>query len=184
MSRIGKLPIKILPQVKVNLEGEKIIVSGVKGRLECSLPAQIKVVKRDEELVVERKDNSRQSRALHGLIRALLANMVKGVNGGFRKELELSGVGYRAALDEKGLNLTIGFSHPVKFPAPPGITFTVSENKIIVEGADKQLVGEVASQIRSSKPPEPYKGKGIKYVGERIRRKVGKAVKTVGGAVK
>jgi len=133
---------------------------------------------------LENQDNSRRGRSLYGLSRALLANAVRGVTEGFKKELELSGVGYRAQVEGENLSLTIGFSHPVKFKAPSGIKFSVLENKIVVEGIDRQLVGEVTSQIRRLKPPEPYKGKGIRYVGEKIRRKVGKAGRAVGAVTK
>lgn len=182
MSRIGKMTIKIPPDVKVGIEGDKVVVSGPKGNLELFLTPKIKVKQKGEELLVEREDNSKKSGSLHGTTRALLANMAKGVSEGFRKELELSGVGYRAQIQENSLNLTIGFSHLIKFDIPDGVTLTVKENRIIIEGADKRLVGETASQIRRLRPPEPYKGKGIKYVGEKIRRKAGKAAKTVGGA--
>lgn len=182
MSRIGKMTIKIPPDVKVGIEGGNVVVSGPKGNLELLLTPKIKVKQKGEELLVEREDNSKKSRSLHGTTRALLANMAKGVSEGFRKELELSGVGYRAQIQENSLNLTIGFSHLIKFDIPVGVTLTVKENRIIIEGADKRLVGETASQIRRLRPPEPYKGKGIKYVGEKIRRKAGKAAKTVGGA--
>lgn len=182
MSRIGKTPIKIPSQVVINLTDTKLSVTGPKGTLEFSLPKEIRITQQNEELVAESQNNSRSDKALHGLVRAMAANMIKGVNEGFKKELELSGVGYRVQVEGDTLNLMIGFSHPVKFKAPPGIKFAVSENRIIIEGADKQLVGEMASQIRRLKPPEPYKGKGIKYVGEKIRRKAGKAAKTVGGS--
>lgn len=182
MSRIGKTPIKIPSQVKIDLAETKLSVTGPKGALEFSLPQPIRVRQQNEELMVESQGNLRSDRALYGLVRATVANMIKGVDEGFKKELELFGVGYRVQVEGDTLNLMIGFSHPVKFKAPAGIKFAVSENRIIIEGADKQLVGEMASQIRRLKPPEPYKGKGIKYVGEKIRRKAGKAAKTVGGS--
>lgn len=181
MSRIGKAAIKLPPEVKVKIEEGKVLVSGPKGNLELFLAPKMRVKQSDEELLVECGDKSQKGRSLHGATRALVANMVKGVSEGFRKELELSGVGYRAQLEAGDLNLAIGFSHPVKFKPPEGITMAVKENKIIIEGADKQLVGEVASKIRILRPPEPYKGKGIRYVGEKIRRKAGKVAKTVGG---
>lgn len=182
MSRIGKLPIKIPENVNFSLDGEKVIISGQKGKMEFTLHKDIRVVKNEESLTVECLKETREGKALHGLSRALIANMVKGVNEGFRKELELSGVGYRAQAEGSGLTLSIGFSHSVKFQAPSGISLSTKDNKIMIEGIDKQLVGEVASKIRNLRPPEPYKGKGIKYVGEKIRRKAGKTAKTVGGA--
>ena len=181
MSRIGKMPIKIPPQVDFTVDGSKLTISGPKGMLELCLPAKIKLIRKEEELVVESEDDSPEAGALHGLARALVANMFKGVSEGFGKTLELSGVGYRAQIADGDLNLTLGFSHPIKFKAPPGINLTIKENKIIIEGIDKQLVGEVASQIRRLRPPEPYKGKGIRYVDEKIRRKPGKVAKTIGG---
>ncbi|MDP3998804.1 MAG: 50S ribosomal protein L6 [bacterium] len=181
MSRIGKMPIKIPNQVDFSVEGRRAIVSGPKGTLEFSLSEKIEATCQDNEVLLISKDDSRRGKAIYGLSRALVANMVRGVTDGFRKELELAGVGYRAQVEEGNLKLALGFSHPVKFQAPPGISFTVAENKIIIEGADKQLVGEVASRIRRLKPPEPYKGKGIKYAGEKIRRKAGKAAKVIGG---
>ena len=181
MSRIGKTPIKIPEQVNLTLSGEKVKILGAKGSLELVLPKDIKLVKKEKEILLECQNNSHYGRSIYGLTRALLANMVKGVSEGFRKELELSGVGYRAQVEGSDLNLAIGFSHPVKFKPPQGITLAVKENKIIIEGADKQLVGEVASKIRNLRPPEPYKGKGIKYLGEKIRRKAGKAAKGIGG---
>lgn len=181
MSRIGRKPIKILSQVKWSVDGKRLTITGPKGTLELDLPGKIKLNRQNDEILVESGDKSRLGRSLYGLTRALVANMVKGVSYGFRKELELSGVGYRARVEDGSLSLTIGFSHPVQFKAPPGINLAVSENKIIIEGADRQLVGEIASKIRSFRPPEPYKGKGIKYVGEKIRRKTGKAAKVVGG---
>lgn len=181
MSRIGKKLIKLPEQVGVNLAGQRLTISGLKGTLEFTLPKNMKLIKKEEDLTVESLNKSRQGKALHGLTRAVVANMVKGVSEGFRKELELSGVGYRAQVEGDILNLNIGFSHPVRFKAPSGISLTVRENRIIIEGADKQLVGDVTSKIRRLRPPEPYKGKGIKYLGEKIRRKAGKAAKTVGG---
>lgn len=180
MSRVGKMPIKIPPRVELNIGGDKVTVNGPKGQLDFSLPNGIFLTRKDDKLLVERKDDPQIKSSLYGLTRALLANVVKGVSEGFKKEIELEGVGYRAQVEGDSLNLTLGFSHPIKFKAPAGISFSISENKITVLGVDKQLVGEVASQIRSLKPPEPYKGKGIRYVGERIRRKAGKAAKTIG----
>lgn len=180
MSRVGKMPIKIPSNVEVNIGREKVTVNGPKGKLDFSLPNGIFLTRKDDELLVKCKDDAQIKSSLYGLIRALLANVVKGVTEGFKKEIELEGVGYRAQVEGDNLNLTLGFSHPVKVKAPAGISFSLSENKIAVLGIDKQLVGKVASQIRSLKPPEPYKGKGIRYVGERIRRKAGKAAKTIG----
>lgn len=180
MSRIGKKPIKIPEGVKVNLEEGKITVVGSKGSLTFSLRQEIKVKREADKLLIVTQDNTRLNKSLAGLTRTLIANMIQGVTVGFQKKLELSGVGYRATLVGDELSLSLGFSHPVKFKAPPGITFGVSENQIIVSGIDRQLIGEVAARIRKLKPPEPYKGKGIKYLGEKIRRKAGKAQKAAG----
>lgn len=178
MSRIGKKPIALPEKVKVNITpvGE-VKVEGPKGKLEWSLPAPIKARIEGSELRVECDSTSRQDRALFGLSRALINNMVLGVSAGFVKDLEISGVGFKAAVSGSILNLNLGFSHPINFPIPEGIKITVAENtKVRVEGIDKHLVGQVASDIRSYYPPEPYKGKGVKYAGEQIRRKEGKTV--------
>lgn len=181
MSKIGKKPIKIPDGVVVKVEGSVVTATGPKGTLSCAFRPEIKVSVEGGNVLVERVQDSPKAKSLHGLTRTLVANMILGVDKGWNKGLELVGVGYRAALSDSTLVLNVGFSHPVKFPAPDGITFEVVENtKVNVFGVDKQLVGEVASQIRRIRPPEPYKGKGIRYIGEVVRRKAGKAAKAVG----
>lgn len=178
MSRVGKKPIKISEGVKIEQTGQTIKVSGPKGEMALSIPAGIEVNISQGEVTCGLKGGST---SIWGLTRSLIANAVIGVSQGWTKTLELVGVGYRATVEGDEVVLTVGFSHPVRFKAPEGITFSVSENKIKVTGADKQLVGEVAANLRRIRPPEPYKGKGIKYEGEKIRRKIGKAAKTLGG---
>lgn len=180
MSRIGKQPIKIPEGIQVAIAKGKVLVTGPKGTLNFKPRREVKVKKEDNQLVVERVGNSKLARSLHGLTRALVANMVIGVTEGFKKALELVGVGFRAALEGESLVLKLGFSHPVKITPPSGIKFEVAKNKIVVSGIDKQAVGEIAAQIRKIRPPDPYKGKGIKYEGEKIRKKPGKAAKAVG----
>lgn len=181
MVKIKPLTVKIPQNTQVLIEGKLVKIEGPKGGLSHTVDKAVKVEVRDGEIVVERLSDDKKARALHGLTRALLRNAVTGVHEGFTKTLELSGVGFRAQVSADELILSVGFSHPVKVKAPAGITFSVSENKISIAGVDKHLVGQVAHSIRSVRPPEPYKGKGIKYEGERIRRKAGKAaVKTVG----
>jgi large subunit ribosomal protein L6 len=176
MSRIGKSPVPIASGVDIEVAGQDVTVKGPKGMLERSFHERVTVVVEDGEARVERNDEDRQTRALHGLSRALLANMVEGVSEGFRKELSIVGVGYRASLKGNNIELLVGFSHPVEVAAPDGITFEVPEQtRIIVSGIDKELVGQVAANIRKVRPPEPYKGKGIRYVDEYVRRKAGKA---------
>ncbi len=176
MSRIGKAPIQVPSGVDVAISGQKVTVKGPKGQLEREFHERVTISQEDGVLTVQRSDDERQSRAVHGLSRALLANMVTGVSAGYTKELAIVGVGYRAALKGSSLDLQLGFSHPVSFDAPTGITFEVPEpTKIIVSGIDKEAVGQVASEIRSLRPPEPYKGKGIRYATEQVRRKAGKA---------
>lgn len=183
MSKIGKLPIQLPSGVQVTINGQEVTVSGVKGQLSYHVPEGIKVeVVDNTKLVVSQKDpTNKDLAAVYGLTRAQLANMVKGVNTGFEKKLELKGVGYRAQLQGNDLILSLGFSHPVKFTPKEGIKISVADNVITVSGIDKSLVGETAAKIRSIKEPEPYKGKGIQYVGEQVRRKAGKAAKAVGG---
>lgn len=172
---------KIPQTTKVTLEGKKIIIVGPKGELRQTVDKDIIVKVEDSEFIIERNQESKRLRALHGLTQALLRNMIAGVTVGFTKTLELSGVGFRAQTSDDTLTLSVGFSHPVVLKAPQAITFAVAENKITVSGIDKQLVGQIAQNIRNVRPPEPYKGKGIRYEGERIRRKAGKAAaKTVG----
>lgn len=182
MSNIGKKPVKIVEGVTVSNEAEKIVVSGPKGSLSALLPEGINVTIENGEVVFKSKRADHELEKFLGLIRALTSNMVQGVSAGFDKKLELSGVGYRARVEGEELVLNVGFVHPVRIKAPEGIKLLVEENVITVSGIDKQLVGNIADNIRKVRPPEPYKGKGIKYVGERIRRKVGKAAKAVGGA--
>ena len=176
MSRIGKMPVPVPSGVTVDVDGRSVQVKGPKGELGREFHERVSIKKDGDEMLVERFDDTRESRALHGLSRALLANMVQGVAEGFRRDLEIVGVGYRATLKGRDLEMQLGFSHSVNFAAPEGITFEVPEpTKISVIGVDKELVGQVAADIRKIRPPEPYKGKGIRYVGEHIRRKAGKA---------
>lgn len=178
MSRIGNKAIPVPDKVKfdVSPDGE-VNVEGPKGKLRWTLPRNVSLKVEEKEISVERAGESRQQRALHGLSRALLANMIIGVSEGFRKDLEIHGVGFRAAVQGSTLNLNVGKSHPINFPIPEGIKVTVADNtKIAIEGIDKQVVGQVAADIRRYYPPEPYKGKGIRFAGEQIRRKEGKTV--------
>ena len=177
MSRIGRQPIALPGGVAVTIaENNHVTVQGPKGTLVQQLHPRMQLVREDATLRVERPSDGRQDRALHGLTRTLLSNMVRGVTDGFQRRLEINGTGYRAQASGAGITLQVGYSHPVDFPAPPGITFAVEgTNRVTVSGADKQLVGEVAARIRRVRPPEPYKGKGIKYAEEVIRRKAGKA---------
>jgi large subunit ribosomal protein L6 len=178
VSRIGKMPINIPSGVEVTVQPAEVIVKGPKGQLSETIPQGIKVVKEDSQLMVQRLSESKLHRSLHGLMRTLVSNMVVGVSDGFMKSLDIVGVGYRAAKKGNDLELAMGYSHPVHVKQVPGIEFEVpAPTKIIVRGADKQLVGQIASNIRDVRPPEPYKGKGIKYEGEYIRRKVGKTAK-------
>ncbi len=179
MSRIGKSPISVPTGVDVTLSGRHVTVKGPKGSLERDLPGEISVRQDGDTLVVERPDDERENRALHGLVRSLVNNMVLGVNAEFSKELEIIGVGYRVtAQGPRTLNLALGFSHPVSVAAPEGITFEVpAPNRIIVKGIDKEAVGQVAANIRALRKPEPYKGKGVRYLGEHVARKAGKAGK-------
>ena len=175
MSRIGKLPIAIPDGVQVSVDDRTVRVKGPKGELSHRVPAQISAALEDGHLVVARRNESRQSRALHGLSRSLIANMVEGVVSGFDKTLDIIGVGYRAELKGRNLTLSLGYSHPVIFQAPPDVDLEVTGGtRITVRGIDKQLVGQVAAVIRSFKKPEPYKGKGIRYEDEQVRRKAGK----------
>lgn len=176
MSRIGKAPITLPDGVDVTINGSEVVVKGSKGELTRSFNSAISFDLTDGVVTVTRANDDRDVRALHGLSRALLNNMVIGVSKGYKKELEAHGVGYRALLKGNKLELSVGFSHPVFLEAPDGITFEVPEpTKIIVSGINKELVGQVAANIRRVRPPEPYKGKGIRYVGEHVRRKAGKA---------
>jgi large subunit ribosomal protein L6 len=175
VSRIGKKPIEVPSTVTVAIDPGRVRVNGPLGELEQGVPLRMKIEQRDGEIVVERPTERGEDRALHGLTRTLVANMVEGVTKGFEKRLEIQGVGYRAALRGTGIELNVGFSHPVSIDAPAGITFEVpSPTAIVVKGVDKQQVGQIAAEIRRVRPPEPYKGKGIRYEGEYVRRKVGK----------
>lgn len=178
MSRIGKLPIEIPQGVEVTIEGQKITAKGPLGTEVVDVREEIIVKKEDSQVVLTRRDEERKTRALHGLSRTLVANAINGVKDGFEKKLELQGVGYRAAMQGTTLNLQLGYSHPVNVEPPAGITITVEANtKISVKGSNKQTVGDVAAEIRSKRPPEVYKGKGVRYEGEYVRRKAGKAGK-------
>jgi large subunit ribosomal protein L6 len=175
MSRIGKKPIPVPTSVTVSIEPDLVRVNGPKGELTERIPRDITVAQEGEELIVKRPTDRGEHRALHGLTRSLVANMVEGVTDGYVRTLEIHGVGYRAQLKGKGLELSLGFSHPVSIPAPDGIEFEVPQpTRVIVKGISKQVVGEVAATIRKQRPPEPYKGKGIRYEGEYVARKVGK----------
>ncbi len=178
MSRIGKAPITVPSGVTVTIDGQSIAVKGPKGELDRTFSELISVRQDGDTLVVERSGDDRDARAQHGLVRSLIQNMVTGVTDGFQKDLEIVGVGYRAQAKGKGLELSLGFSHPVLIDAPDGITFNVPQpTRIEVLGIDKQLVGQVAANIREWRKPEPYKGKGVRYVDEHVRRKAGKAGK-------
>ena len=175
MSRIGRQPIPVPAGVSIAIDPGRVMVNGPLGELSQQVPLRMTVERRDEELVVTRPTDRGEDRALHGLTRSLIANMVEGVTKGFEKKLEIQGVGYRAALRGTSLELNVGYSHPVVIDAPQGIAFEVPvPTQISVKGVDKQQVGEIAAQIRKVRPPEPYKGKGIRYEGEYVRRKVGK----------
>ena len=176
MSRVGRMPTEIPAGVTVDLQGQHITVKGPKGELSRDIHEDIKVAVEGNEILVTRPSDNKNHRALHGLTRALVANMVTGVHDGFSKKLEINGVGYRAAKQGNKLVLTLGFSHPVEMEAPAGITIDVpNQTEIVVSGADKEVVGAVAADIRKWRKPEPYKGKGIRYEGEVVRRKAGKA---------
>jgi large subunit ribosomal protein L6 len=179
LSRIGKLPVPVPGSVKVSLAaGNKITVQGPKGQLERTLPSEINIKQADGELVFERPSDDYRHRALHGLVRSLVANMVEGVDKGFTKQLELVGVGYRVAKQGEELVLSLGYSHPIRFTPPKGISIDVQDpTKFSVTGISIEDVGQVAANLRGLRPPEPYKGKGVRYAGERVRRKAGKAGK-------
>jgi large subunit ribosomal protein L6 len=178
MSRIGNKPIDVPEKVQVNVSDEgQVNVEGPRGKLQWVLPRQIQARKENNRIALQRSSDARSVKALHGLSRSLIANMVHGVSAGYAKELEIQGVGFRAAVQGKNLNLSLGFSHPVLFAIPEGIKITVTENtRVRIEGVDKRLVGQVAADIRGFYPPEPYKGKGIRYAGEQVPRKAGKTV--------
>ena len=175
MSRIGKKPIEVPEGVTISIAPGRVTVNGPKGELSQAVSPAMKIQQSNGTLTVERPTDRGEHRALHGLTRSLIANMVEGVTNGFEKRLEIQGVGYRARLQGRALELALGYSHPVSISAPEGIEFEVPQpTEVIVRGIDKQLVGEIAARIRKQRPPEPYKGKGIRYVDEQVRRKVGK----------
>ena len=175
MSRIGRAPIPIPDGVTVDITGQKVVVTGPKGELRHTVVEPIRINQEDGQLVVTRPTDRGPHRALHGLSRSLVANMVQGVSAGFERQLEIVGVGYRAQLKGSSLEMAVGFSHPVTIEPPDGVAFEVpAPTQVIVRGIDKQAVGHVAAQIRAVRPPEPYKGKGVRYAGEAVRRKVGK----------
>ena len=177
MSRIGKQPVPIPPKVKVEIQGQKVLVEGPKGKLDLELHSLTAAKIEGAAVLVSRQGDDAEAKALHGLSRALINNMVKGVSDGFSKKLEINGVGFKAAVTGKNVTLNLGYSHPIVYPIPDQIKVTVEENtKVTIEGPSKQVVGQVAAEIRSYYPPEPYKGKGVKYHDEQIVRKEGKTV--------
>jgi len=177
MSRIGKQPITIPDKVKVDVKGQKVLVEGPKGKLDFELPRRTIAKVDGKNVLVTRDGDDAEARALHGLSRSILNNMVKGVSEGFVKKLEIQGVGFKAAVQGKNVNLSLGYSHPLNYPIPDQIKVTVEENtKVTIEGPNKQVVGQVAAEIRSFYPPEPYKGKGVRYSDEHVVRKEGKTV--------
>ena len=177
MSRIGKQPIAIPPKVKVEVKGQQVFVEGPKGKLNWELPRRTSLKVDNGKVLVSRQGDDAQAKALHGLSRALVNNMVRGVSEGFMKKLEIQGVGFKAAVQGKNVTLSLGYSHPVVYSIPDQIKVTVEENtKLTIEGPDRQVVGEVAAEIRNFYPPEPYKGKGVRYSDERVIRKEGKTV--------
>ncbi len=176
MSRIGKNPIAVPSGVTITLDGNRVTVKGPRGELSRTIPADMIVTSENGQVTVNRPSDEQKHKALHGLSRTLIANMVEGVTKGFQKQLDIVGVGYKAETRPFGLQLALGFSHPVEYKAPQGIKLTAPvPTQIIIEGANKEIVGQVAAELRGLRPPEPYKGKGIKYAGEQIRRKAGKA---------
>jgi large subunit ribosomal protein L6 len=184
MSRIGKSPVLIVPGVTVTVHADTLEVKGPKGMLSMRIPSDVQVAMEGQTITVSLSNDASKNHAIHGLVRAEIDNMIIGVSKGWSKVLMLSGVGYRATLNGTDLVLTVGFSHPVIVKPPEGITFAMQDGKIVVSGINKQVVGQVASDIRKVKPPEPYKGKGIMYEGEHIRKKAGKSAKGVGAGAK
>jgi large subunit ribosomal protein L6 len=177
MSRIGKQPVTIPPKVKVDVKGSRVFVEGPKGKLDMEIPRRTSLKVENGNIVVHRDGDDAEARAMHGLSRALINNLVKGVSDGYVKKLEINGVGFKAAVQGKVVNMSLGYSHPINYDIPDQIKVTVEENtKITIEGPNKQVVGQVAAELRSFYPPEPYKGKGVKYSDERIERKEGKTV--------
>lgn len=181
MSRVGKKPIQIPEGVEVKIEGQKVIVRGPKGQLEKEIRPEIRIELKEGKISLSSKIQTKKTKAFWGLSRSLISNMIEGVTGGYEKKLEIEGLGYRASLEGEDLVLLVGFSHPIEIKPPKGIKISVEKNIITVSGIDKELVGQVAAKIRKVKVAEPYKGKGIKYLGEKIRRKVGKKVVTTAG---
>lgn len=178
MSRIGKLPIEIPQGVEITIDGQTLTAKGPLGSESVTVREEVSLTKEDNKVIVARRDEERKTRALHGLSRTLVANAINGVKTGFEKKLELQGVGYRAAMQGTTLNMQLGYSHPINIEPPKGITITVENNtSITVKGTNKQTVGDIAAEIRSKRPPEVYKGKGVRYEGEYVRRKAGKAGK-------
>jgi len=177
MSRIGKQPVAIPAKVKVEVKGQKVLVEGPKGKLNWELPRRTGAKVENGNILISRQGEDAQAKALHGLSRSLVNNMVKGVSEGFVKKLEIQGVGFKAAVQGNVVNLNLGYSHPLNYPIPAQVKVTVEENtKLTIEGPDKHVVGKVAAEIRGFYPPEPYKGKGVRYVGEHVTRKEGKTV--------
>jgi large subunit ribosomal protein L6 len=177
MSRIGKQPIAIPPKVKVEVKGQRVLVEGPKGKLHFDLPRRTSLKVDDGKVLVSRQGDDAQAKALHGLSRALVNNMVRGVSEGFVKKLEIQGVGFKAAVQGNSVNMNLGYSHPIHYPIPDQVKVTVEDNtKITIEGPDRQVVGQVAAELRGFYPPEPYKGKGVRYAGEHVQRKEGKTV--------
>jgi large subunit ribosomal protein L6 len=177
MSRIGRLPIQVPQNVKVQVQGQKVLIEGPKGKLNFELPRRTAAALNDRQLLVSREGDDAAAKALHGLSRSILSNMVRGVSEGYVKKLEIQGVGFKAAVQGANVHLILGYSHPIDYPIPAQIKVTVEENtKLTIEGPDKQVVGQVAAELRGFYPPEPYKGKGVRYVGEKVVRKEGKTV--------
>jgi large subunit ribosomal protein L6 len=177
MSRIGKQPVVIPDKVKIEIKGQKVFAEGPKGKLDFELPRRTGATIDKSNILISRDGEDAQAKALHGLSRSIVNNMVKGVSEGFVKKLEIQGVGFKAIVQGKNVNLSLGYSHPLVYPIPDQVKVTVEENtKVTIEGPDKQVVGQVAAEIRAYYPPEPYKGKGVRYVGEKVERKEGKTV--------
>ena len=176
MSRIGKKPIPVPDKVKVDIKPDQVVVTGPKGSVTNPIPPGIRFEQKDKQVLAIRKDDSGAQRAFHGLARALVANAVRGVTEGFSRELEIVGVGYRAEQKKNSVLFTLGYSHPIEYPIPPGINITVDkQTRLVITGVDRQQVGQIAANIRSLKKPDPYKNKGIRYVGEQLKKKAGKA---------
>ena len=176
MSRIGKKPIPVPDKVKIDIKSDAVVVTGPKGSVTSLIPPGIRWEKKDKDLIAIRKDDTGPQRAFHGLARALVANAVRGVTEGFSKEMDIVGVGYRAEVRKNAVVFTLGFSHPIEYPLPPGISITVDkQTHLVISGVDRQLVGQTAANIRSLRKPDPYKQKGIRYTGERLKKKAGKA---------